>query len=116
MVSHIVFFNPKATLGDGDLLVFAQSMQDAMRQIPGISRALIGQSVNIEPSYPRSLGDQTYRYAAVLEFPSEVELRAYLEHPLHREIGRLFWEACGSAIVVEAELRDVLHEDIANLG
>jgi hypothetical protein len=116
LVSHIVFFNPKETLSDRDILAFAQSIQRAMRQIPGISRALIGPSVDLQPSYPRSLGDQTYHYAAILEFPTATELREYLEHPLHREVGRLFWEACESALVVEAELRDVLQEDIANLG
>jgi hypothetical protein len=60
------------------------------------------------------LGDQTYEFAAVLEFDDAAALEAYLEHPSHRVLGRLFWDNCASAIVMEAELRDALTEDLVS--
>ena len=70
--------------------------------------------MHVAPSYPRSLGDQTYEYAAILEFDGTAELTEYLEHPTHRVLGKLFWDYCGSAVVMEAEFRDAISENIAD--
>lgn len=114
MVVHIVLFNPKLGLTADQLRSFAQSIQDATRTIGTVRRALVGKAVQVVPSYPRSLGDQTYEFAAVLEFDDAAALEAYLEHPSHRVLGRLFWDNCASAIVMEAELRDALTEDLVS--
>lgn len=114
MVAHIVLFNPKIGLTADQLRLFAQSIQDVTRQIAEVRRALVGKAVHVVPSYPRSLGDQTYQFAAVLEFNDTDALAAYLEHPSHRVLGRLFWDYCGSAVVMEAELRDALTEDLGS--
>lgn len=114
MVVHIVLFNPKLGLTADQLGSFAQSIQDATRTIGTVRRALVGKAVHVVPSYPRSLGDQTYEFAAVLEFDDAAALEAYLEHPSHRVLGRLFWDNCASAIVMEAELRDALTEDLVS--
>ena len=116
MVVHIVLFNPKLGLTTDQLRSFAQSIQTITRSIDHIRRALVGKAVHVVPSYPRSLGDQTYEFAAVLEFDSTQDLAAYLEHPSHRELGRLFWDYCGSAVVMEAELRDALTDEIGSLA
>ena len=113
MVAHIVLFNPKLGLTPDQLRSFAQSVQDVTRQISTVRRALVGRAVHVVPSYPRSLGDQTYEFAAILEFDGIAELTDYLEHPSHRVLGRLFWDYCGSAVVMEAEFRDALVEDLA---
>jgi hypothetical protein len=114
VVVHIVLFNPKLGLTADQLRSFAQSIQDATRTIGTVRRALVGKAVQVVPSYPRSLGDQTYEFAAVLEFDDAAALEAYLEHPSHRVLGRLFWDNCASAIVMEAELRDALTEDLVS--
>ena len=112
MIAHIVLFNPKLGLTTEQLGSFAQAIQDVTRQTTTVRRALVGRAVHIVPSYPRSLGDQTYEFAAILEFDGVAELTEYLEHPNHRVLGRLFWDYCGSAVVMEAELRDALVEDL----
>lgn len=116
VVAHIVLFNPKLGLTADELRSFAQSIQGVTRSITAVRRALVGKAVHIVPSYPRSLGDQTYEYAAVLEFDDTAALAAYLEHPSHRVLGRLFWDYCGSAVVMEAELRDALTEDLGTFA
>jgi hypothetical protein len=116
VVVHLVLFNPKPTLDKDQLKSFAQTVQAQLRAIPGITRALVGKAIDLQPSYPRSLGDQTYEYAAIMEFQREEDLLAYLEHPTHRQLGRLFWDACGSTVVMEARMADVLQDDIAIVG
>ena len=49
------------------------------------------------------MGDTTYEFAAVLEFHGEPELLAYLNSPIHADLGRLFWEHCDATIVSEVE-------------
>ena len=56
------------------------------------------------PATARSFGDKTYNYAAIFEFADAAALKQYLSHPLHHELGRLFWEMCESTTIVEVEL------------
>jgi hypothetical protein len=72
----------------------------------------VGKSVNVSPVYERSFGDKTYEFAAVLEFDDAASLEAYLNDPLHRELGRLFWTNCGSTVIHEAEMTDILSTDL----
>jgi hypothetical protein len=115
MVAHIVLFNPKRELTTGERQSFAQSVRASVRRIGGVQRALIGKAVAVTPQFERSFGDKTYEYAAVLEFPDTTALRDYLNHPVHRELGRLFWDNCESAVVMEADLADALTEELADL-
>jgi hypothetical protein len=112
MVLHIVLFN---TRPGTDIRSFARQIQADMRLIPKVQRALIGSAVRVAPEYSRSMGDTTYEYAAVVEFLSENDLEAYLNHPVHRELGRLFWEHAGSTVVMEARVVDVLTEDLTSM-
>lgn len=50
------------------------------------------------------MGHEAYEFAACLEFESAKELSAYLNHPLHQELGRLFWECCAKTTISEVEL------------
>ena len=115
MVAHIVLFNPKSELTAEQRQSFAQSVRDSVRRIGRIQRAMIGRAVAVAPQYDRTFGDKTYEYAAVLEFERAEDLLDYLNHPVHRELGRLFWENCGSAVVMEAELADALIENLEYL-
>jgi hypothetical protein len=115
VVAHIVLFNPKHELTPTERQSFAQSVRTSVRKIGGVQRALVGKAVAVTPQYERSLGDKTYDYAAILEFADTAALRGYLDHPVHRELGRLFWDNCESAVVMEADLTDALTEELADL-
>jgi hypothetical protein len=112
VVTHIVLFTPKPSLDSASLRSFAQLIQASLRQIPGVRRAYIGKAIDVSPAYERILGDKTYKYAALLEFDDAAALEAYLNHPLHRELGRLFWANCGSTVIHEAAMTDVLKDDL----
>lgn len=78
-------------------------------------RGQIGRRVAIDSGGARNFGDNTYQFAAVLEFADADGLIAYLRHPLHRELGRLFWEFCGAAVVMEVESVDVRGNQVSDL-
>ena len=115
MVVHVVFFTPKADVDNDGLRLFAQSIQETLRQIPGVERALVGKAIHVAPEYARSMGETTYDYAAILEFTDNQRLTEYLNHPAHRLLGRLFWDYCGAAVVMEAEMWDVLRSKLPDL-
>lgn len=106
MIAHIVLFNAKPGLRQSDILGFSQSIHKAFDGIPSIQSARIGRKVSVNPGYTRSFGHEAYEYAAVLEFVDEEALIAYLRHPLHEKLGRLFWQYCESTIISEVELVD----------
>lgn len=106
MIAHLVLFNPKAGVGDLELRAFAKSISEACQRIPSIQRCNIGRRMELDAGYPRAFGEKTYRYIAIFEFEDPNALRLYLTNPLHRELGRLFWETCESTVVVEAVMTD----------
>jgi hypothetical protein len=103
MIAHIVLFEPKSSLDKSQKLAFAQSVIETCRSIASVRRISVGKRVDVNPGYARSLGDTTYRYAAVLEFENTEGLVGYLRDPKHEVLGRLFWEYCERAIVSEVE-------------
>jgi hypothetical protein len=78
-----------------------------------VKRISIGKRVDVDPGYARSMGDTTYKYAAILEFEHIDDLVSYLRDPKHEAIGRLFWECCERAIVSEVEWVDLDEPDAA---
>ena len=106
MIAHLVFFNAKPEATDNQLRSFAKAISEACRQISTIHRVQIGRGVAVDAGYTRSFGDKTYNFAAIFEFTDASALKQYLNHPLHHELGRMFWEMCESTTVIEVELTD----------
>jgi len=106
MIGHIVLFNPKTTATKDELRSFAQLISRTCASIPSIQRATIGKRLRIDAGYARYFGDKTYEYLAILEFEDSQGLVAYLRHPLHERLGRLFWEMCESTVIAEVDLID----------
>lgn len=71
--------------------------------VVGLSRVTVGRSVAVDAGYDRRFGDATYSYAAVLEFKDRAGLLSYLRHPVHAELGALFWRVCERTTIVEVE-------------
>ena len=68
----------------------------------------------MDAGYARSFGEKPYNYAAIFEFTDLSALKQYLNHPLHHELGRMFWEMCESTTVVEVELADGKSDRLAD--
>ena len=94
MISHVVFFRPKPTLTNEDRAALIDSLRDAVTGIPSIKRTNIGKRILLNrPGYETQMAEH-YEYSAILEFDSEADLRAYLDHPKHVDLGRrLFMNA-----------------------
>ena len=106
MIAHVVLFTPKSDLSEADSRSFAQSIVEVFRQIPVIERAIVGRAVYVKAGYQRNFGDKTYEFAAVVEFKDAAALLEYLNHPLHKELGALFWRHCESTVIVDIESAD----------
>jgi hypothetical protein len=106
VIQHIVLFTPKDGLSDEERRRFAKTTLEALSDSPDIARYTVGRRVEIDPGYPRSFGDGSYEYAAVLEFDDRDSLVRYLTSTSHAQLGRLFWETCGKTIVMEVEVGD----------
>jgi hypothetical protein len=115
MIGHIVLFNPKSNASKEQLRSFAQSISTACQSIPSVQRALVGKRLDIDAGYGRDFGDKTYQYVAIIEFADASGLVQYLQHPLHQDLGQLFWEMCESTVIVEVDLTDGKAEGVENL-
>ena len=115
MIGHLVLFNAKPEATTAQLRSFAKSISETCRKIETIRRVQIGRRVVIDAGYPRSFGETTYRYAAVFEFEDELALKAYLNHPMHHQLGRLFWEMAESTTVVAVQLVDGKSDQLVDL-
>src|SRR5687768_6660980 len=88
MISHVVLFRPKASLSATDRKALVDALQHAVVAIPLIRRARFGKRILLNrPGYETQMPDN-YEYSAIFDFDSEADLRAYLDHPSHVELGR----------------------------
>ena len=90
MIAHIVLFRlrPEVSLEERHALIGAWAT--ALKNIPVIRRARVGQRVRVGRSY-ESLTRLDFPFAAVLEFDDLDGLRTYLDHPAHEAMAtRLF--------------------------
>jgi len=89
------------------------AMEVAFTGIPEVRRVRIGRRLLIGRGYESQMAEH-FEYSAILEFDSEADLRTYLDHPKHLDLGRRFFESVDSALVydyttVDAEqVRDLL--------
>ena len=108
MVAHVVLLKPRADLSADDREALLESMRVAFSGIPAIKRVRIGRRILIGRGYEAQMAAH-FEYAAIIEFDSEAELRVYLDHPQHQELGRRFFESAGAALVYDYTLVDAEH-------
>jgi hypothetical protein len=101
MIVHLVLFRPKAGFAEADRNALAAAIDGARREIPSIRAFRVGERTMRETSYAQHADE--FPYAALVEFDDLAGLRAYLEHPAHAELGRLFWTASDKAVAYDFE-------------
>ena len=115
MILHTVLFQPKADVSDESRRRFLAALR-ASAGIPVVRRARVGRFMDIGAGY-QERADTPYEYVAVIEFDSIDDLRAYLAHPLHEELGRQFWLACERTLIHDSSAVDVRDgADLENLS
>ena len=100
MVAHLVLFTPRRDLSDAERMTFVGTLEHALANIPLIRRARIGRRLNTGRQYDLQNPHQ-FPYAAILEFDTEDDLRAYLDHPAHNALGEQFYIASEGALAVD---------------
>jgi hypothetical protein len=99
MTAHVVLFRVSRTLSADDREAFAASIERAFSGIPLIQRATVGRRIQIGAGY--EAGMEHYDYIAVLEFQSEEDLRGYLAHPAHVDMGTRFFTSSEAVLVYD---------------
>jgi len=101
VIAHIVFFRPRATLSDEQRRALVNALRAAVEGISEIKRATIGKRLLLNrPGYETQMAEH-YEYSAILEFDSETDLRAYLDHPSHNDLGRLLFTSADAVLAYD---------------
>lgn len=101
MIAHIVLFRPRATLTADERQTLVNALRGAVEGIPQITRATIGRRILLNrPGYETQMAEH-YEYSAILEFESEADLRAYLDHPSHNDLGRLLFTSADAVLAYD---------------
>ena len=106
MILHTVLFEPKSDVSEESHRAFVGALRRASKEIPTVRRARVGRLTDIGVTYQQP-GDKPYAFVAIFEFDSVEDLRTYLYHPLHQELGRLFWLTCEKTMIHDATAIDV---------
>ena len=101
MISHVVLFRPRATLTATERATLIDALRAAVSGIPAIRRAVIGKRILLSrPGYETHMTEH-FEYSAILEFDSEADLRGYLDHPVHVDLGRLLFTAAEAVLAYD---------------
>ena len=103
MIVHVVLFQPRADLTQERRQELMEALKAAATGIPAIVRCSVGRRIRHGlPGYEQSMR-QDYEFALIVELSDAAALRAYLTHPLHKEIGRHFTESAAAALAYDYE-------------
>jgi hypothetical protein len=105
VIAHVVLFQPRPNLSPAQRDAFAQSFERALTTIPEVRRARVGERRNLGRPYDE-MNARDFPYVAIIEFDSEADLRAYLDHPAHQDLGQRFYEHANAALVYDFELSE----------
>ena len=110
MISHVVLFRPRATLTAEERTALIEALKAAVTGIASIKRTSIGTRILLNrPGYETQMAEH-YEYSAILEFDSESDLRAYLDHPAHENLGKMLFTAAEAVLAY-----DFISVDLSNL-
>ena len=109
MIAHVVLFDLKPALTAGERHAFMAAFTRAMAEVPSVRDVRVGRRTSIGAAY-ETAGD-VFSFVAVLEFENVAGLRQYLEHPVHAELGSIFWSSTARSMVGDFTLagNDLAH-------
>jgi hypothetical protein len=101
MISHVVLFRPKTILSQDERAALIHALRAAVTGIPSIKRTTIGKRILLNRNGYETQMAEHFEYSAILEFDSEADLRAYLDHPAHDNLGRLLFTAADAVLAYD---------------
>lgn len=103
MIAHLVLLKPRPDLPVESRRAFARVFSHAVATIPSVRSVQVGRRVRHGAGYEASTPDAA-DVVALLTFDDLDGLRAYLTHPAHADVGRLFGETQQSAMVFDVDM------------
>lgn len=104
MISHIVLFKPRLTLGPAERTAIVEHLKTAIAQCPTVRSCRIGRRVQHGlPGYEQQMVED-YQYSLILDFDDVEGLKAYLQNPAHAGIGGLFTSAASASLAYDYEM------------
>lgn len=103
MVSHVVLMKPRTNLSAAERRAFADAFERAVREIPTVRAVRIGTRVTFGAAYESGQPDVA-DYFAIIDFDDLQDLREYLGHPAHAELGELFHRSLSSGLAYDFEV------------
>jgi hypothetical protein len=101
VIAHIVLFRPRAALSASERDALLDALQHVITDIAAIKRSFIGKRILLDrPGYEKQMAEH-FEYSAILEFDSEADLRGYLDHPSHGELGRRLFSAAEAVLAYD---------------
>lgn len=108
MIVHVILFDPRADLTDGQRDRILEDLRATAAAIPTLRRCRIGPRIKLGlPGYEDAM-TVDYQYAAIMEFDDRAGLEAYLRHPAHESAGRHFTESAARALAYDYEVADLI--------
>ena len=101
---HVVLFTPRADATHAERQRLGQSLDLALTSIPSVRGFRVGRRVRTGAAYDGLPGD--FEFCAVIEFDDSVALKSYLHHPVHAELGRLFYVTARNAFAGDFDAVD----------
>lgn len=106
MIAHVVLFEPKPDLSERDRVALIEGLRALTRDVPVVRRLRVGRRIRHGlPGYEQMMRDD-YSFAVILEFDSIDDLRSYLRHPAHQNVGHYFISLSARALAYDYELAD----------
>ena len=101
MISHVVLFRPKASLSPADRAALIDAVQHAVSGIPSIKRTTIGKRILLNRQGYETQMAEHYEYSATIDFETEKDLRAYLDHPAHAHLAKLLFTSASAVLAYD---------------
>jgi hypothetical protein len=103
VIAHVVLFEPRPDLLPSEREAFAESFERALTEIPQVRRARVGERINLGRLYDK-MNMRDFSHVAIIEFDSEEDLIAYLDHPAHDDLGRRFYQTAEATLVYDFDV------------
>jgi len=110
MILHVVLYQPRETATGEERADLVSALAAACREIPSIQQVRVGRTINMNMGYENRSSGQQFDYMAVFEFRDEIDLKAYLLHDRHQELGKMFWKVCDRTFITDVSALDPVSE------
>lgn len=105
MIAHVVLLRPRPGLSAADRTRFHRALAHALEAVSSVRRFRVGRRVRLSAAYEAGMTTD-YQFFAMIEFDDRAGLEAYLAHPAHDELGRLFYGMSAHALAYDYEVVD----------